>query len=70
MMNITRIFVINSRATASGERIDEILNTPEDFIDGDLEIVKNVQSVLILLLSMLTFLMVKKVINYKIFLSH
>ncbi|MFU8793625.1 MAG: ABC transporter ATP-binding protein [Acholeplasmataceae bacterium] len=34
MMSITRIFVLNSRATASGARIDEILDAPFDFEDG------------------------------------
>lgn len=39
MMSITRIFVLNSRASASGMRIDEVLEAPLDFIDGDLDIV-------------------------------
>ncbi|MCR3906247.1 MAG: ABC transporter ATP-binding protein/permease [Tenericutes bacterium] len=34
MMSITRIFVLSSRATASGERIDEVLNLPDDMKDG------------------------------------
>jgi ATP-binding cassette, subfamily B, multidrug efflux pump len=34
MMSITRIFVMSSRATASGERIDEVLNLPVDMKDG------------------------------------
>ena len=34
MMSITRIFVLSSRATASAERIDEVLNMKEDMIDG------------------------------------
>ncbi|MBU1094269.1 MAG: ABC transporter ATP-binding protein/permease [Firmicutes bacterium] len=34
MMSITRIFVLSSRATASANRIDEVLNMPEDMQDG------------------------------------
>lgn len=34
MMGITRIFVLSSRATASANRIDEVLNMPEDMKDG------------------------------------
>ncbi|MDO9629418.1 MAG: ABC transporter ATP-binding protein [Acholeplasmataceae bacterium] len=34
MMSITRVFVLASRATASGERIDEVLNLPIDMKDG------------------------------------
>lgn len=34
MMSITRIFVLSSRATASANRIDEVLNMPEDMKDG------------------------------------
>ncbi len=41
MMSITRIFVLNSRATASGGRIDDVLNAPVDFIDGSMDIIKN-----------------------------
>src|SRR3989339_1698334 len=40
MMSITRVFVLSSRATASAERIDEVLNMPEDLIDGVEEIEK------------------------------
>jgi ATP-binding cassette, subfamily B, multidrug efflux pump len=38
MMSITRIFVLNSRASASGMRIDEVLDAKDDFIDGALDI--------------------------------
>lgn len=41
MMSITRVFVISSRATASAERIDEVLNMPIDMKDGTLDIVKD-----------------------------
>ena len=34
MMSITRVFVLSSRATASGERIYEVINMPEDLKDG------------------------------------
>jgi len=34
MMSITRIFVLSSRATASANRIDEVLNMPDDMQDG------------------------------------
>lgn len=34
MMSITRVFVLASRATASAERIDEVLNMPIDMKDG------------------------------------
>jgi len=34
MMSITRIFVLSSRATASANRIDEVLNMPEDMKNG------------------------------------
>ena len=34
MMSITRVFVLASRATASGERIDEVLDMPIDMKDG------------------------------------
>jgi len=39
MMSITRVFVLASRATASGDRIDEVLNMPEDMMYGEEEIV-------------------------------
>ena len=38
MMSITRVFVLASRATASAERIDEVLNMPQDLVDGSLSI--------------------------------
>lgn len=38
MMSITRIFVLNSRASASGMRIDEVLDAKDDFVDGNLTI--------------------------------
>lgn len=38
MMSITRVFVLASRATASAERIDEVLNMQDDLIDGNLSI--------------------------------
>ena len=41
MMSITRIFVLNSRATASGARIDEILDAPFDFEDGTETVIKD-----------------------------
>lgn len=34
MMSITRVFVLSSRASASGERIYEVINLPEDLKDG------------------------------------
>ena len=34
MMSITHVFVLSSRATASGDRIDEVLNMPIDLKDG------------------------------------
>lgn len=34
MMSITRVFVLSSRATASGERIYEVINMPDDIKDG------------------------------------
>ncbi|MCD4826846.1 MAG: ABC transporter ATP-binding protein/permease [Acholeplasmataceae bacterium] len=37
MMSITRVFVLSSRASASGERIYEVINMPEDIKDGYLE---------------------------------
>ncbi|MBE0700409.1 MAG: ABC transporter ATP-binding protein, partial [Acholeplasmataceae bacterium] len=43
MMSITRIFVLASRATASAERIDEVLNMPEAMKDGIEEIVPNLE---------------------------
>ena len=41
MMSITRVFVLASRATASGERIDEVLDMPIDMQDGTELIEKN-----------------------------
>jgi len=41
MMSITRVFVISSRATASAERIDEVLNMPIDMKDGYLDIIRD-----------------------------
>lgn len=41
MMSITRVFLMLSRAQASGARIDEILNAPTDIQDGSLELVKD-----------------------------
>ncbi|MDX9691010.1 MAG: ABC transporter ATP-binding protein [Acholeplasmataceae bacterium] len=40
MMSITRVFVLASRATASAERIDEVLNMKDDMEDGleDIEV--------------------------------
>lgn len=35
MMSITRVFVLASRATASAERIDEVLDMKDDIIDGE-----------------------------------
>ena len=35
MMSITRVFVMLSRAQASGARIDEVLQAPTDIIDGE-----------------------------------
>lgn len=40
MMSITRVFVLASRATASAERIDEVLMMPNDIVDGFLSIEK------------------------------
>ena len=34
MMSITRVFVLSSRASASGERIYEVIDLPEDLKDG------------------------------------
>jgi ATP-binding cassette, subfamily B, multidrug efflux pump len=34
MMSITRVFVLSSRASASGERIYEVINLPKDIKDG------------------------------------
>jgi len=39
MMSVTRIFVMSSRATASGERINEVLDMPEDMLEGDQDVV-------------------------------
>ena len=41
MMSITRVFVLASRATASAERIDEVLDMPVDMVDGIELIEKN-----------------------------
>lgn len=41
MMMVTRVFVLSSRATASAERIDEVLNMPIMMQDGTKEMVKN-----------------------------
>jgi len=43
MMSITRVFVLASRATASAERIDEVLNLEPGMVDGteDVLITKN-----------------------------
>jgi ATP-binding cassette, subfamily B, multidrug efflux pump len=41
MMSITRVFVLASRATASAERIDEVLDMPVDMVDGVELIEKN-----------------------------
>lgn len=40
MMSITRVFILSSRATASAERIDEVLNMKEEMKDGELPIQK------------------------------
>lgn len=39
MMSITRVFVMISRASASGARIDEVLNLPKDIKDGTDDVV-------------------------------
>ena len=39
MMSVTRIFVLNSRAQASAERIDAVLNTKVDIQDGHLDVI-------------------------------
>jgi ATP-binding cassette, subfamily B, multidrug efflux pump len=39
MMSVTRIFVLSSRATASGDRINEVLEMPEDMLEGDQDVV-------------------------------
>jgi ATP-binding cassette subfamily B protein len=41
MMSITRIFVMLSRAQASGSRIDEVLHIKQDIIDGNETIERN-----------------------------
>jgi len=41
MMSITRIFVMLSRAQASGSRIDEVLHIEQDIIDGNEMIERN-----------------------------
>src|SRR3989339_1005187 len=43
MMSITRVFILASRATASAERIDEVLNMPEDMKDGIEPVVKDIK---------------------------
>lgn len=43
MMSITRVFVLASRATASAERIDEVLMMPNDLVDGFSVIEKDVK---------------------------
>jgi ATP-binding cassette subfamily B protein len=42
MMSITRVFILSSRATASAERIDEVLNMKEEMKDGELPIQKSI----------------------------
>jgi ATP-binding cassette, subfamily B, multidrug efflux pump len=42
MMSITRVFILASRATASAERIDEVLNMPDDMKNGTEPVVKDV----------------------------
>lgn len=42
MMSITRVFVLSSRATASGERIYEVIDMPEDLKDGYDEIKEDI----------------------------
>jgi ATP-binding cassette subfamily B protein len=41
MMSITRVFVLSSRASASGERIYEVLDLPISMQDGNKSIIKN-----------------------------
>lgn len=41
MMSITRIFVVITRASASAERIDEVLDMPVDMKDGLLSLVRH-----------------------------
>ncbi|MDY0295020.1 MAG: ABC transporter ATP-binding protein [Acholeplasmataceae bacterium] len=43
MMSITRVFVLASRATASAERIDEVLLMPNDLVDGFSSIEKDIK---------------------------
>jgi ATP-binding cassette subfamily B protein len=43
MMSITRVFVLASRATASAERIDEVLLMPNDLLDGFSSIEKDIK---------------------------
>ncbi|MFP4186650.1 MAG: ABC transporter ATP-binding protein [Acholeplasmataceae bacterium] len=38
MMSVTRIFVLSSRATASGDRINEVLSMKKDMQDGYLDV--------------------------------
>ncbi len=40
MMSITRVFVLASRATASAERIDEVLDMKDDLMDGNEPLLK------------------------------
>ncbi|MCF7932195.1 MAG: ABC transporter ATP-binding protein/permease [Acholeplasmataceae bacterium] len=47
MMSVTRIFVLSSRATASGDRINEVLDMPEDIKDGFEPVVINPQKPII-----------------------
>ena len=42
MMSITRVFVLSSRASASGERIYEVINMPEDLKDGYDEVIEDI----------------------------
>ncbi len=43
MMGITRVFVISSRASASGERIFEVINMPIDLQEGHDDLVKDLR---------------------------
>ncbi len=47
MMSVTRIFVLSSRAAASGDRIDEVLNMKKDMHDGDRDVRVNPKKPLI-----------------------
>lgn len=42
MMSITRVFVLSSRASASGERIYEVIDMPEDLKDGYDEVIEDI----------------------------